>query len=104
MGRKPLPDIEKKNRVVLYLTEAEERWIRELVAIGPQVRQAGDVAQPYEIRRPSATVKLPVIELADEADNYMPSMRECNICGKDYDGNLHTTCPHEHIANNPRRK
>lgn len=106
MGRKPLPEDQKKVRLVLYVTPAQRDLLEQMAAVNYQFGAADVAAASKPIleailaeraQRPD-TVRLPVIELADEAE-YVPSMRECLTCGKDYDGNLHESCPHEHVPN-----
>lgn len=119
---------EPRKRVVLMLTDSEETYLKDYLFLlrtqeftapkptgltatklelsAPKPKRSGKYAtEMAEILVPLPTVTLnpegwPVINEAP----YTPSMRECGICGKDYDGNMHDKCPYPHVPNNPRRK
>lgn len=99
MGRKPLPEDQKKKRCVYWLTLEQQVGVE--VALGMRAVTIAEREWVGTIPKDASigdTVMVPLAEV------YLPSMRECGICGKDYDGNLHDKCPHEHVANNQRRK
>lgn len=125
MGRKPLPDDQKKHRIELWVTDEEEQ---QMLLDLEHIRKGHKVylMREFATGQPEM-VKLPVMPLQDEAAEVAiakhygsrpahnvpmigvtdpplpPSMRECSVCGKDYDGDAYDSCPHDHVANGKRK-
>lgn len=78
-----------------------------------QAMPLADDAEPPVLMSQNLAVKRGVLVVKDESKPFgarweepelcPPSMRECGTCGKDYDGNLHDSCPHDHVPNGKRK-